>query len=109
MSSFRLLAPALLLAAAVGCGTSARLIQGTPDGGVVAIPSNSNYWPSKYRDEAEKLMAQRCPNGYDIVSEQEAVVGKTATTSENVDHRAPSDGRDQTTTTLTSTVMDQTE
>src|SRR3954462_10714854 len=89
MSSFRLLAPALLLAAAVGCGSSARLINGTPDGGVVAIPSNSNYWPLKYRDDAEKLMAQRCPNGYEIVSEQEVVTGQTSTTNEDVERRPP--------------------
>jgi hypothetical protein len=113
MSSIRMLAPAtLLLAAAVGCGSSARLINGSPDGGVVAIPSNSNYWPLKYRDEAEKLMAQRCPNGYEIVSEQEVVVGKTSTTNENVDRRSPTSSRykvEQTSTSTTTSVNDQTE
>jgi hypothetical protein len=74
----------VMLVAVSGCGT-ARLIETTPDGGVVAIPSNSNYWPVKYRDNAEKLMAQKCPNGYDIVSEKEVVVGEKSTTSELTD------------------------
>jgi hypothetical protein len=115
MSSFRLLVPAaLLLAAATGCGSTARLVNGTPDGGVVAIPSNSNYWPMKYRDDADKMMAQRCPNGYEIVSEGEVVVGQTATTNENVDHRTPTNSNsryrvDQTTTQMTTTTSDKTE
>jgi hypothetical protein len=70
MSSLRLLLPtALLLVAAVGCG-SAHLVHATPDGGVVAMPSNSDSWPFYHRQEAEKLMAQRCPNGYQIVEER---------------------------------------
>jgi hypothetical protein len=58
MSRARPLLPALLLLAGVmGCG-SARLIQLAPDGGVVAIPSNSNAWPFCYRDDADRLMAE---------------------------------------------------
>jgi hypothetical protein len=113
MSSIRLLVPAaLVLAAVTGCGTTARIVHSSPEGGVVAIPSNSNYWPLKYRDEAEKLMAQRCPNGYEIVQEGEVVVGKTATTSENVDRRSPTNSKykvEKTTTSTTHVVSDQTE
>lgn len=113
MTSIRPLAVAgLLLVAVAGCGTSARLVQGDRDGGVVAIPSNSNSWPNRYRDEADKLMAQKCPNGYDVVSEGEVVVGKTATSNESVDRRTPANknGRiDQTTTTMTTSVSDKTE
>lgn len=102
MSSFRRLLPAaLLLAAVAGCG-SARLVRSSPDGGVVAIPSNSNSWPFYYRRDAEKLMAQQCPNGYKIVEEGEVVVGKKAATSESVD-------RDRTTTSKVTTVSDQKE
>jgi hypothetical protein len=113
MSSFRLLLPAaLLLVAVTGCG-SARLIHGTPDGGVVAIPSNSNYWPMKYRDEAEKLMAKRCPNGYVVVEEGEVVVGKKASTSEAIDRTGPgkdaSRQTDVTTVSRVTTVRDETE
>jgi hypothetical protein len=114
MSSIRLLVPAaLVLAAVTGCGSTARLVHSTPDGGVVAIPSNSNYWPLRYRDEAEKLMAQRCPNGYEIVEEKEVVTGKTATTNENVDRRTPTTNSrgttERTTTSTTHSVSDKTE
>ncbi len=56
MSYLRLLpvAAVLLLVTVSGCG-SARMIQSSPDGGVVAIPNNSNAWPYQYRDHAEKL------------------------------------------------------
>jgi hypothetical protein len=112
MSLVRLLPAALLLAAVTGCG-SARLIHATPDGGVVAIPSNSNTWPMKYRDEAEKLMARRCPNGYDIVDEGEVVVGKKSTTNEAIDRTGPKNSgsgqSDQTTISKVTTVSDQTE
>ena len=109
MSSVRMLIPAaLLLFAVTGCG-SARLIQSSPEGGVVAIPSNSNYWPLHYRSEAEKLMAQRCPNGYDIVEEREVVVGKQSTTSEVIDRNGSSSQSQQTTIDKITTVSDQTE
>jgi hypothetical protein len=102
MSSVRLLLPAaLLLAAVAGCG-SARLIRSGPDGGVVAIPSNSNSWPFYYQDDARKLMAQQCPNGYAIVEQGEVVVGKKAMTSESTD-------RDRTATSRVTTVSDQKE
>jgi hypothetical protein len=82
MSYLRLLVPAAVLLVAVsGCG-SARMIQTTPDGGIVAIPSNNNSWPFKYRDHADSLMAMKCPNGYDVVREEEVIVGiKTTTTA----------------------------
>jgi hypothetical protein len=84
MSYLRLLsAAALLLVAVSGCG-SARMIQTTPDGGVVAIPSNTNAWPFQYRDHAEKLMAMKCPNGFDIVREEEVIVGVRTTTTTQV-------------------------
>jgi hypothetical protein len=85
MSCVRLAAPAavLLIVAASGCGTSARLVQTTPDGGIVAIPKNDNGWPYRYRETAEKLMAEKCPNGYEIVGEGEVVVGKRNTIGAN--------------------------
>jgi hypothetical protein len=85
MSYLRLLLPAaVLLVSVTGCG-SARMIQSTPDGGVVAIPSNNNSWPFNYRDHAEKLMAMKCPNGYDVVREEEVIVGVKMTTTEVTD------------------------
>ncbi|HEY7330396.1 MAG TPA: hypothetical protein VH592_22340 [Gemmataceae bacterium] len=56
----------------VGCG-QVRLIRDAPDGGVVAIPNNTNQWPSYYRNRAEYLMKRKCPDGYVIVNEEEGV------------------------------------
>ena len=67
-----LLAGGLLLG--TGCHSTARYLRKEPDGGVVAIPSDSNHWPSYHRDEANRLMRMVCPNGYTIVEEKEVSV-----------------------------------
>jgi hypothetical protein len=65
----RRLAP-LLLAAACGCLNSGpHFVERTDGGGVVAIPNNSDVWPTHYRSRAEKLMAEYCPDGYVITGE----------------------------------------
>jgi hypothetical protein len=105
--------PALALVAAVSGCASARIVQVTPEGGVVAIPSNTNSWPQRHRDQAAKLMAERCPNGYDIVHEEEVVIGQTSTTSESVDRVTPAGykpgQREQTSTSVVTTTSNQTE
>jgi hypothetical protein len=115
MSYLRLLVPAavLLLVSVSGCG-SARMIQSTPDGGVVAIPSNNNSWPFNYRDHAEKLMAMKCPNGYDVVREEEVIVGVKMTTTQvtgNVTQAGYKDNPvpDPTTTSVVTTTRPQKE
>jgi hypothetical protein len=70
-----LLSLPLALVGLTGCG-GARMVQSTPTGGVVTIPSNTDAWPFHYRQEAEKLMAQKCPQGYTIDHEEEVVVGQ---------------------------------
>ena len=73
----------------VGCA-KARYVEVTQQGGVVAIPSNTNRWPSYYRKHAEELIRQKCPNGYEIVQEEELVTGKVAFTNSNTKtERAP--------------------
>lgn len=67
---------ALSAAGLCGC-TSARYVALEPNGGVVAIPDNSNSWPTRNRDKAEALMRQKCPQGYVIEREGEVVVGST--------------------------------
>src|SRR5688500_5302813 len=59
----------------VGCAT-ARHVEMRPDGGVVAIPANSNAWPYYHRDKAIALIERDAPNGYEIVHEEEAVARK---------------------------------
>ncbi|HEY8504282.1 MAG TPA: hypothetical protein VIL46_06840 [Gemmataceae bacterium] len=64
-----------LLAAGAGC-SSARHVVKEPTGGVVAIPSNSDFWPFYHRSQAEALMRRHLgPGGYEIVREEEVVTG----------------------------------
>ena len=94
-----------LLIALSGCG-SARYVVQDPQGGIVAIPSNSNYWPTHYRDGAEKLMRQKCPAGYIIDREEEVVVGQTTTGSTRTDTNSYDVGRRRFAPAGTVTVSD---
>jgi hypothetical protein len=78
-----------VLAVAVGCTASPRLVKWDQAGGVLAIPSNSDYWPSYYRSKAETLMSQKCPSGFVIEKEEEVVVGQHQHTVRNTDSQAP--------------------
>jgi hypothetical protein len=66
----------------VGC-SDARLIRTDPNGGVVAIPRNTNTWPAYNRSAAEELMKQKCPQGYVIDSEREVEVGRRVEADSN--------------------------
>ena len=67
-----------------GC-QSARYVLRESDRGIVAIPANTNIWPWKHRDDAEKLMKQHFPEGYQFDREVEEVGGKTTTSGEDTD------------------------
>jgi hypothetical protein len=67
-----------------GC-SSARYVLRDSDRGIVAIPANTNMWPWKHRDDADRLMNEHFPGGYQIDRELEEVVGKTTTTGEDTD------------------------
>jgi len=68
---FRLLG--LLVLASGGCA-GVHFVSRTPDGGILAIPNDSNQWPTYYRSQAERLMRRTCPNGYAIDREEVVVV-----------------------------------
>ena len=74
-----LLVASIGLSVLTGCA-NARYVKTDQYSGVVAMPSNTNCWPTYYRDHAEALMRQKCPNGYEVVAEEEAVVGQVANT-----------------------------
>jgi hypothetical protein len=112
-----LLLGSLSVVAANGCGNARYVVQ-DQYGGVVAIPSNSNSWPTYYREKAEKLMTQKCPQGYVVDREEEVVVGQTTTANTNSDtrtndlqggKRSPSGSLEATTTSRSVSVQDQTE
>jgi hypothetical protein len=74
---------AWLVAVLAVCGCSqARLVQVNQDSGIVAIPTNSNSWPTYNHRAAEELMQRQFPEGYVIDQESRVVVGQH--TTENV-------------------------
>jgi hypothetical protein len=60
-----------------GCATTsdARYVYQDHDFGVVAIPRNTPQGREKYRQQAEVLMAQHFPQGYEIVRAEEVPAG----------------------------------
>lgn len=70
-----------------GCG-GARFVQVDSQRAVVAVPDNSNSWPCYYRDQVDKMLAQRYPQGYVIEDEGEQVVGQRKFTDTQTDRRA---------------------
>ena len=78
---------ALLPAAVAGCN-SARYVVQQPDGGIVAIPSNTNMWPFKHRDSAEELIRQHVGPNFEIIDQRQIVTGSTTTNVEQT-HRDP--------------------
>ena len=70
-----------------GCA-SPHWIMRDGNGGIVAIPENSNHWPTYYRDKADEMIKQVCPKGYAVDREGEAVVGQTTTTEQKTDNNA---------------------
>jgi hypothetical protein len=72
----------VLLVGLSGCCT-ARFVSVDQTSAVVAIPNNSNSWPSYHRQHAEQLMREKFPEGYVIDHEEEVVTGSTALTRTN--------------------------
>jgi hypothetical protein len=68
----------LAVFALTGCGT-ARVVTRDSEGGVVAIPENTNLWPFYYHDKAMELIKEDCPHGYVIAKEEEVVTGTVTT------------------------------
>lgn len=113
-SALLAVAVVVLAAGLSGCN-AARFVNVAPGEGVVAIPCNSDTWPYYHRSRAEELMAKHCPQGYEVVREEEVVTGTTEHTHTNVEktgnpllaavHIAPVNER----TNQTTTYQNQTE
>jgi hypothetical protein len=86
MFQARILAGAVvfLILGLAGCA-GPRFVAQDPTGGVIAIPSNTDYWPTHFRSKAEELMARKCPQGYHIEHEEEVVVGQSVTGTDSTD------------------------
>jgi hypothetical protein len=66
-----------------GCASlsEARYVYQDGEFGVVAIPRNTPEGPNHYRQQAEALMAQHFPEGYEIVRAEEVVEGSRTLTT----------------------------
>jgi hypothetical protein len=71
------------LAGLSGCA-SARYVERQADSGVVAIPENSNHWPTYYRQAALNLITQHVGPHYEILEEREVVVGQQTNNNQQV-------------------------
>jgi hypothetical protein len=67
-----------------GCA-SPRFVAQDPSGGVIAMPSNTDFWPTHFRSKAEEMMAKKCPQGYHIEHEEEVVIGQSVTGTDRTD------------------------
>jgi hypothetical protein len=82
MSVVRNVRAVVLLALVGACGcASPRFVSVGPEGGTIAMPSNSSY----YRREAFRLLDEKYPGGYVIDHEGEVVVGQVLT-NHTTDH-----------------------
>jgi hypothetical protein len=71
-----------------GCLQGARQVSFNRETGVgiVAIPENTDMWPTYYRSEALKMIREQSPT-YDIVSEGEVVIGQQTQNSQRTENR----------------------
>ena len=95
------------LVLACGCATARHVVKDA-EGGIVAIPSNSE----RNREKAVELMKQHLPEGYVIEREEETVIGQT--THQQVDHGSTIEGNEKRTsesgqTRATATTVANTE
>jgi hypothetical protein len=69
-----------------GCASPARIVHQDANSVTIAIPENTNVWPTYYRDEARKMAATAIPNPINNGG-QEVKVGETIINSQNTDRR----------------------
>jgi hypothetical protein len=68
----------LLVTGAWGCQSPVRLVWRDGPCGVVAIPNNSDTWPTSYRSRALNLIGEECPDGFQLTDEGEVVLKDAA-------------------------------
>jgi hypothetical protein len=105
-----------LIVLSTGCAsTTARTVLRDRDGGVVAIPENTDRFPDYNRSQAIDLIRDHLGKEFEIVREEEYVIGPVTTSETNFTKRpalgwlVPWRWSDQATTTSTSATRNQTE
>ena len=67
----------LFVAASVGCANHNRVryVYQDRDFGVIGMPENTDFWPTHYRRQGEKLMGAHFHEGYEIIRAEEVIEG----------------------------------
>ena len=86
-----------IIAGLSGCASPARFIERTGDSGVVAIPANTDVWPSYNRTEAMDLIRKHVGSNFEIVEEREVPTGKTTVNNSQVNNDSNTIARRRTT------------
>ncbi|QEL16999.1 hypothetical protein [Limnoglobus roseus] len=99
-----------------GCAsTAARTVLRDKDSGVVAVPNDTDSFPDYYRSEALDLIRDHVGKNYEIVKEEEYVLGPVVTNQSKLSRRpvlnwlVPWRLGETDTTTNTSTTKNNTE
>lgn len=69
---------ALMVLACSGC-QSARYVSRESETGVIAVSIDQTTWLPQSRLTAEKMMATHFPDGYEVIKEEEVVLGEVIT------------------------------
>jgi hypothetical protein len=77
---------AAIVAGLSGCATPARYIERSGDNGVVAIPANTDAFPSYNRSEAIALIHKHVGPNFEIVEEREVATGKRTLNDQQVNN-----------------------
>ena len=105
---------AVAVCASSGCA-SARYVEKNADGGIVAIPSNADFWPINHRAAALQLIEKHVGPGYELGDEKEVVIGVTTNHNQEVkreptyNSEVPFLGAEKQTITNSTTSSDRTE
>src|SRR5262245_56500841 len=75
-----------LVAALSGCASPARYVERTGDTGVIAIPANTDSFPSYNRSEAMALIHKHVGANFEILEEREVATGKRTLNDQQVNN-----------------------
>lgn len=76
----------VVLAAFSGCASPARYIERQADSGVVAIPANTDAWPTHNRREAIALIQKHVGPNFEITEEREVATGQRTFNNQQVNN-----------------------
>lgn len=93
-----------------GCSSSARYIERSGDSGVVAIPADTDVWPTYHRRNALALIEKHVGPNFEIIGGREVATGTATTNHQNTNNEQTFNNSNpflpatkQTTTTTTTT------